>query len=136
MTDRPEMIASIRALADFLEIHPDVPVENILAYSYPSLAQARKATHLSGSWDKSFHGSLVDYDKTIGEHVKLSMSVMRSEVCTRIQTGTRHVDTVPAHDEPVYEWKCSPDPDEPDPATEADAAALSRWVSRWRATSE
>jgi hypothetical protein len=109
---RAEMISSIRALASFLEIHPDVPVEYILAYSYPSLAQARKATHLSGAWDKSFNGSLVDYDKSIGSCVKLSMSVMRSEVCTRVQTGVKHVEAVPAHDEPVYEWKCAPENDE------------------------
>jgi hypothetical protein len=106
---REDLIAGIRDLAAFLESHPDVPVDNVLAYSYPDLGSARKATHLSGHWTKEYAGNLIDYIKSFEPRVRLSLSVMRSEACKLVQTGTRHVEAVPEHDEPVYGWDCGPD---------------------------
>lgn len=75
-----------------------------------------------GGWRKDIYGPSITYTRKYGSYsnneVTVCFEVNREEQCTRVQTGTRHVEevpAVPAHDEPVYEWQCAPDaPDAPD----------------------
>lgn len=108
---RAEMIRAWRDLSDFFEQHPAVPVpycEQVDVFA-DDLAAVRAATHLSGQWDKGYYGSYVAYVKQFGP-LALHMNVAREKVCRRVQTGTKHVEAVEAHDEPVFEWICDEPP--------------------------
>lgn len=135
-TTRSEYIAGLRALADLLEAHDDV----ILPYGAGAddWAKSVKMTFYCGdkaefiAFTKAFPGKL---DKQVDEGspgygfelhgrlhgLHLYAAVKRSQVCTRVVTGTREVTTkVPAPGAPVVpmveitqtvedvEWICEP----------------------------
>jgi hypothetical protein len=122
---RAEFVSALRAAADFFEANPQVPTPNYVAATVyaDNLYQVRKATHLTGSWGKTYSGNAyVNYSKKFGSTengFQLDISLARDTVCKRVQVGTKHVESVEAHDEPVFEWKC----DEPvTTVTEADSS--------------
>jgi hypothetical protein len=106
--NRQEAIDKYRKMADWLEAHPDVPVPhgNACSGTWLSLEDARKAMHLSGSWTKAYSENQVEYEHEVAPGLWFWIWVSRSEVCQRVQVGTKHVE---AHDEPVFEWKCGPE---------------------------
>jgi hypothetical protein len=128
MIERAEFVAAVHKLADFYRDHPDIPAPyELTAYVYADISTARLAMHLAGLWSKDYMANSVYYGRDIrgtnggpGE-VSIQIIVPRGQVCERVQTGVRHVEAVPAHDEPVFEWQCSGTDDDV-----ADAAALSR----------
>jgi hypothetical protein len=111
---RAQFIDGIRALADFLETHPQVDLPYSLCASvYTDAKSVRKMTHLSGTWTKKYNDYNVSYVKpftnsqTYSGSIRLVLSVERSQVCERVQVGTKTVEAVPAHEAPVYEWRCA-----------------------------
>lgn len=63
-----------------------------------------------GNWEKRINGDRVLYVKSYGDDVEFTINVQRTDQCERVQVGERHVPAVPAHNEPVYEWRCAPEP--------------------------
>lgn len=115
---RARLIANLRELADLLELAPELPAPySMHATVYlSSEAAARRARRRVRGWRKhnTRESYYVTYEKVIGggsEYgrgaVTLSLEVSKGETCQRVQVGTRHVEAVPAHEEPVYEWDCS-----------------------------
>lgn len=129
MTDRQDIIAGIRALADFLETHPHVPTGIILNTVFVTMDEARQIRKGIPGWAKTADGSYFRYIQAFAGQapypdVGCEVYVIKTEdTCRRVQTGTRHVDAVEAHDEPVYEWDCTPDPDDDPTPTSLPAAS-------------
>jgi hypothetical protein len=127
-THRSEFIANLRALADFLEANDTLPVPySTYVTHYPStLDEARTARKGTNGWIKENdkNSAYVTYARRFGGDeygygtVGYEMTVSKRNSCKRVQVGTTHVEAVPEHDEPVYEWDCA---DEADEADEADA---------------
>lgn len=107
-----EQIAGIRALADFLEAHPEVVFTGQTFLSYTDrdgLVAAAKC----GTWRKDYTSdNFFTLDKNFGGGVHLHVYTEREAVCRKVVTGTRIVDAepakpaVPAHEEPIEEWIC------------------------------
>jgi hypothetical protein len=116
--DRAEMIAGLRAMADWLEAHPGVAVDrfspvtmNLFAETEDEARAVRAAA--PGGWEKDAKGDYLTYARQFsGEGyrcvVEYQVHVNKRSTCERVQVGTRHVEAVEAHDEPVYEWRCAP----------------------------
>lgn len=121
---RRSIIAGLRELADALEQHPELPTpyglevdvfwrtdDNARHDGRLTQADARGAmAALPGGWSKDGLGNYLEYKRAFGDHVAYALNLNRADVCKRVQVGVRNV---PAHDEPVYEWDCSPGDDEP-----------------------
>jgi hypothetical protein len=113
---REVFIQRIRAMADWMEAHPDLPLSpySELQVSYfGDMGEARAAReHAPGGWRKQTsptdnfisyeHG---DDDGTAEWQVTYVIHVAKSgsSTCERVQVGTKHIEE---HDEPVFEWKC------------------------------
>ena len=118
-TTRQDKINGIRALADFLEANPDVTLPyNVGINLFVEMAEARDIRKGTYGWRKEADGNYFQYIKDfcpeLGKYnnVSLNVYVPKSEdTCKRVQTGTRTVEAVEAHEEPIYEWVCGPDAD-------------------------
>jgi hypothetical protein len=116
MSDRTDFIANLRAMAQFLEDNPALPVpySTYLTHYPQSLEEAREMRNGSFGWEKqnAKDSSFVNFVKKFGGDqfgrgtVAYELAVSKSQTCERVQVDTRHVEAVEAHDEPVYEWRC------------------------------
>jgi hypothetical protein len=120
---RRAFVAGLRELADFLEVHPGIPVAsfgtlyltlNVYGLSKTDIVFAVRTPN-TGPWDKRPFGSQYEVSRTFGGGVKLALVAARGEVCERVVVGQVTVDVpeqafVPAHTETrdVTEWKCLP----------------------------
>jgi hypothetical protein len=116
---RQLLTARLRAMADWLDASPGVPVHPysavIISY-FGELDEARaaresapggwrKETSEVSSWISYEHGEQGD-DGDMKYQVTYQFNVSKETTCERVQTGVRHVEAVEAHDEPVFGWKC------------------------------
>lgn len=107
---------NLRAVADLIEAHPELPLPFVTAYGHSSevevvwylhiesnlhgdlagqkAAAAQLVTMLGGKWDKSESDDIYALDQRRGD-LKLHISVNRAAVCERVVIGTREVE-VPA----------------------------------------
>jgi len=120
-TTRDEYIRNLRAMADFLEAHPALPVpySTYVTHYAQSLDEARTMRTGSHGWTKEADGNYISYRRVFGgdeygrasASYEIAISKQNSESCRQVQVGTRHVEEkiVEAHDEPVYEWVCDED---------------------------
>lgn len=137
MEMRDKQIAGLREFADFLETHPDVPMENwrinVSYYTYDDetvKAAARAAT----GWTKIYTDSYLDLAMYFGldgaepddgqrtAGLKFIISVPRDQVCTKRVVGTKVVEKpdpefikqarkdapIVEVEEEVVEWDCHP----------------------------
>lgn len=129
-TDRAGYITGLRALADLLEAHDELPLPyndihwHFLSGRDDKADLARFARLIGGALTKNTYG---DDSSPGGAYFELrgrvhgltvSASAYRNQVCTRVVTGTREVTkTVPAPDAPMVEvtetvedveWVCGP----------------------------
>jgi hypothetical protein len=73
----------------------------------PTADTARAAmAALPGAWNKRYLANYVVYERDFGGSVVYSINLNREDICRKVMTGTKHVDAIEAHDEPVYEWVC------------------------------
>jgi hypothetical protein len=123
---RRQTIASLRRLAYQLEAtaydaFPTPRVDAVIYFThtpepdkpfavrYPTLADIRELRKaIAGGWRKHLYGDTAQFTRTYPGDVRLIITAERAEQCTRVQVGTRHVEAVAAHDEPIYEWRCGP----------------------------
>jgi hypothetical protein len=116
---RQGIIKGLRDLADALESRPGLPTPyrvevdlfwqiadngNLGGRIRPEHGRAAMAA-MPGDWSKRSADAFVSYNRAFGPDVTYGINVDRAKVCRKVQVGTRNV---PAHDEPVYEWKCDP----------------------------
>ena len=128
MSAREDYIAGLRALADLLAQHDDLPLPldgqehtsigwNLLSDTDARDAAAEVIRSVGGSWDKVPIGTQMHYRRKLhGLH--LHVVVTREAVCERVVTGTETVTRlVPAPDAPMVEvtetvetveWVCQP----------------------------
>jgi hypothetical protein len=128
-TDGREVLtARLRALADWLDASPGVPLSPYCSVQVNTFAEnmddARTArASAPGGWEKDSVGNYFAYTRAFlpddsGKwEVSYALNVNKAATCERVQTGVKHVEE---HDEPVFEWKCVPEPEpEPGGATSA-----------------
>lgn len=120
MSTIDETINGLRDLADWLEEKQDalealnVYVGGVDLNLWPGdMSPTREgframAALLPNPRDKLDLGSHLAVKHVFAPEVRAQVIAAKSDVCTRRQTGTHHVEAVPAHDEPVYGWDCEP----------------------------
>lgn len=97
----------------------DWPFQIRVGHVVDSLEDVRRIRRDSGhfGWKKEDHGDLWSFTLNLAgdnpgtRQVMLVLYVYKSAEgtnCQKVQTGTRHVEAVEAHDEPVFEWICGP----------------------------
>lgn len=99
-----EMIAGLRALADFLEQHPDLPEGcpfsvNAFVSRKEELASVARLT----SWAKGYNSDYMWLSRTFRGDIKFEVNVNRELVCRKIVKGTR---VVPEQTVEDIEWVC------------------------------
>lgn len=111
---RAATIQGLRDLADFIEAHPQIPLPFMPGFDvmFDDVDALRAAFHLTGKWDKKYLPTYAYYRKDFGP-VGLELTIARDKVCRRVQTGTKRVEAVEAHDEPVWDWVCTEEPATP-----------------------
>lgn len=106
MSDRQATLDGLRALAEYLEARPDVPLpflRMVNAYGQPEdLAVIAKAM---GGFQKDHYGDYLALVKTFGP-VKLHVSFHSQDVCERVVVGVEEIPAKPAHTREIVEWKC------------------------------
>lgn len=132
MRDRKDVVAGLRAMADWLELHPGANLPFVQVYHYvadaPTLVEL--ADDLGGRWDKQVEENDFALVRDFGGEVRYKLYTSREEVCTRTVIGQKPVvKKVPVdpkreaelreqlcelaqHEETVYEdiveWECPP----------------------------
>lgn len=118
-----ELVEGLRALADFIEQHPELPI------TYPSQTfthwlydesdgrtakeQMATAARAMGNASKVYTGSYFDLRKKFGKHITLEFTANRENICKRVVTGHKLVPAklvpekmTPARIEEEVEWVC------------------------------
>ena len=119
-----KLIDSLRAAADFLEQHPELPKAHqndvcglqIGVHLYGAESKGRAASivrTLGGKWDKCFHDTFATIDRLISPLVKLQVFVQRDAICRRIvktklvaAQPEQIVPAQPEREETEIEWVC------------------------------
>ncbi len=105
-----ELIQGLRALADFLQQHPQPE----LCYASPIINVFLNAEELParirgvGELEKFAAGNYFWLRRSFGP-VKLDFSFEREKICRKVSTGTKVVPAVPAQPEKIvetFEWEC------------------------------
>lgn len=129
------MSSTLRAVAEFIEAHPDIPVPYVAVYDHrPDLADVSWYLHINdnakdaadqkakaaailkavgGKWDKNFTSDARFTQSRDG--LNFDVVVAREAVCTPRVVATETV-TIPAveakpertEERPVIEWDCAP----------------------------
>ncbi len=111
MTTRTEQIADVRALLDYLEARPNVPMPDLSVFdAFAAADNLRAIGKAMGGFDKRVVGGFFILFRRFGS-VALEINFYRNEVCTARKVGTKTVEAVPAQPErevDVYEWDCPP----------------------------
>lgn len=123
LSEREKWIAGVRALASFIEAHPDVPVpvSNIQLCIFPKLEEMRKYVSIFGKAKKEALGdSYFTLNKVFYKdhytEIYLQATWEREQVCERVVTGRKKVmqkvqvkpaETIEVETEvETYEWRC------------------------------
>lgn len=117
-TNAQIMAERYRAMADYLEAHPDTPVTTrVVTFDIwgktDTAAQRRELIAAVSSVEKVYLGSLFVLRKQIAEDVQIEWNTNRENACRQVQVGEREVElpAQPAREariivEPVFEWCC------------------------------
>lgn len=117
---REEKIAGLRALAAYLEAHPEVPVPVLgRMYAFATKDKLRAIARALRSATKTASGDYFALEKSFGP-VILQVNFPRDQVCRRVVVGVDHVPekTIPAHIVERVEWFCPESllrPERPEP---------------------
>lgn len=115
VAEETDIVAGYRALADWLEQHPDYAESvtvgqcNLWLDTKDDLVSFKRA---SGAKQLA-KGAIGDYfwlSLEFGGGVTLEANVPREQACRRVVTGTTEIpeEIVPAHVEETVEWECDP----------------------------
>lgn len=111
---RSEYTKGLRAVADLIDAHPDLPEPYTSVYSSGNIdvqwylqihgldlaeqktTAAKIVSELGGKWDKTeLVDGRLDFDQVFDSGLRLKVAVARDAVCERVVVGTHEV-TVPA----------------------------------------
>lgn len=116
--ERAELIAGLRAYADLLELHPNLPIPSygVYATAYVDNATARAGREGIYGWRKDNvpASAYISYEKRLGD-VFVQFQVSKYETCQRIPAGVKHIEATEAHDVDTFKWVCSPASDDSQP---------------------
>lgn len=117
-TLREQLIADMRAVADFFEAHPDLPVPGKLELDVYGVSkeQLRAVARAFPRVEKGASDIVFWLRCRFSYHTRLDFNGIREEICERVEVGTRLVaeqivpakeaQVIPAHEEPIVEWRC------------------------------
>lgn len=116
-TKTSEIVAGLRALADWMESHPEYAGHEMMCVGRFDLflktkdelltfRQASGATTL----EKGMVGEHFWLRRDFGGAVGIDANIPREQACRKVVVGTREVEalTIEAHTEDVIEWRCDP----------------------------
>lgn len=120
-----EIIKGLREYADWLEANPDLPeiyVGNAGVFrrdfTGDQIRNMVAVARAMGHAEKMYTDTSLHLNKVFSGDVRVSFVADRAEVCERVQVGVkvipevvleaREQTVIPAHEEPVYEWRCEP----------------------------
>jgi len=111
---RSTYVAGLRAVADLIDAHPGLPEPYTSVYSsgnidvqwylqiqnqdfaWQKATAAKIVSAIGGKWDKKdLVDGRLDFEQTLDNGVRLTLTVTREAVCERVVIGTHEV-TVPA----------------------------------------
>lgn len=96
----------LRDLADFLDAHPDVrlndPSHMVYVFSRDTLAAIARI----GGWRKVYTNDYFNLVRDFDGGVSLQVFTDRASVCERVVVGTKTVPAVPEHQAEIVEWVC------------------------------
>jgi hypothetical protein len=105
VNEREQYISNLRAYADWIEDHPQVPIGLVRDFNvFVSKEEAQSAVKGSGKWEKGTTDIYSYFDRKIGS-IRHRLYVERKMVCERNVVGTK---IVPEHEEEIVEWVCKP----------------------------
>jgi hypothetical protein len=114
-TTTPQIIDGLRALADWLEAHPEYATEIMpgrfdLFFKTKDELLAFKDASGATRLDKGAIGSHFWLTRSFGGGITLDGNVPREEACRRVVTGIREIpaQVIPASTEEDVEWICEP----------------------------
>jgi hypothetical protein len=108
MTPREGLIQDLRALASFLEDHPQVYAPTTVQIdAFPNIDDYR-ATARASSWEKVPLDTWQALRRTFPGGLIYDVNIPREQVCRRIVVGRRFLPAVEAHETEVVEWQCEP----------------------------
>lgn len=137
VTGRDILIARLRGMADWLAVHPDLPISPFcdveisvfgqdLDGARGAMASApggwRKGTTAASNFISYEHGDYDPEDPARWNVVYRIHVAKDDSTCERVQIGTKFV---PEHEEPVFEWKCAPDYEAAEPGYSPQLRAVS-----------
>ncbi len=106
---RDAYIAGLRALADFLEAEPGVPVSaNDTLNVFTDKAGVTAAARAKGGWRKEYGSAHFWLTRSFGP-IAFEVNASRNSVCRKVSTGTRVIPAQPAQPErteEVFDWIC------------------------------
>ena len=110
MSDREAYIAGLRAVADFIDQHPELPTPwgpavNVFVSTREQLVQTARLPGVS--WEKGANGGYFYLKRAFGHGISYEVNVAREQVCKKVLTGTRFVPAQAARQEEIFEWECA-----------------------------
>ncbi len=109
MSETTDMfVTDLRALADFYEAHPTLPIPIISpvnAFVWTQEALASAARDLGGA-SKEGSGSWFSLRKWITPSLALDINVERAKVCTARVVGSKVIPAQAERVENIIEWEC------------------------------
>lgn len=105
---RLETIDGLRALADYLEQRPDVPLPYLGSlHAFPNASELQTVAKAMGGFTKTHDGAFLTLVKDFGAF-RFHVNFASEAVCERVVVGTEDVaeKVVPAHTVEIVEWKC------------------------------
>jgi hypothetical protein len=126
-TNHSEYANGLRAVADFIESHPEikVPISDPSFSVFPSVGKdevrdhAAKVVHALGRVEKEEFGDSIQLCALIGGF-KYQVWYPRDQICEKVELGRKIIPATPRivetvvkeaveeHEEIVYGWKCQP----------------------------
>jgi len=107
-----EFATGLRAIADWIEAHPEVPIQFRRSLTFgveDSRENAVLAARALGHCDKRMEDTMFKLARPFGA-IELQLLFWRATVCERRVVGTRQIPEhhSPASTEEIVEWDCHP----------------------------
>lgn len=104
------MIAAANMLARLVAASPDscFSPPTILIPTY-TVAEFKTLSRALGTFTKTADDNYFNCTRNFDGGVKIQVYIARSQLCEKVQVGTKIIPAVPAQPEreaPVYEWRC------------------------------
>lgn len=104
----------LRALADFLDDHPEIPCppQHVVNIWLPTKTAKDQLATIArrGAWTKHYVSEYFYLGHSFAGNIALEVNAHREAICERIVTGVQELPAQPARTIEIVEWRCSDDP--------------------------